>query len=158
MSNSTTERLCPKCGGSLDIVAEQMACTCGSHDQPARAQKPCRICGKELAGRSRLRDELGYLCKSCADVEDAKDAERDAEMMRCPECQRKLRLAGFVDYRGSLICRSCHAHHQEHDALKVGKVSLKKHDEHERKSTKRLLIIMGVIFTLLALNLLRYIL
>ena len=63
------------------------------------SKKPCRICGKNLAGRSRLKDEKGYICKKCSDAEFAAEADAEATAIKCPECMRKLKPEAFVEYR-----------------------------------------------------------
>jgi DNA-directed RNA polymerase subunit RPC12/RpoP len=107
------------------------------------ASKPCRVCGVDLAGRSRLKDELGYLCKPCADQLDAAE-KGDPDALSCPECGRRLKRAGFVEYRGALICRSCKAHRDEIDRYKPAKIDATPHKEEEKKSIVRLLILLGV--------------
>lgn len=200
MTDVNDELICPDCGGHLGDAEGFRPCSCNKPSRPrprpipmvdgsvgsdARGPAPhlhgapgaklCRVCGKDLTGKPRLRDDLGYICKHCSDLEDqgkipkpqreaqpdaspkpAKDPLSDEKLMRCPECNRKLKPLGFLPYRGQLICKSCHAHHMEHDALKVDKVSLKHHDEHEKKKVKQLAILAGVILLILIVNGLRY--
>ena len=107
--------------------------------------KPCRGCGKDLTGRTRMKDSRGYICKPCSDAEFAAEADAERDAMKCPECLRKLKPEAFVEYRGSLICKRCRADHMETDKLKVGKVELKKHAEVERQQVKLYAIIAGVL-------------
>lgn len=116
------------------------------------AKKVCRFCGKDLTGRSRLKDELGYICKKCSDEDFAEQAEREKDLMKCPECERKLKPTAFVEYRGTLICRRCHLHHLETDKLKVAKVSLTKHKEHDKKTVITLAIVFGVLALILIIK------
>jgi len=151
-------------------------------------RKLCRSCGKDLTGRTRLKDKYGYICKQCADAEDAtggpkkpaKKAKASASAsgsssaesvtgeadlddsdtgngaggllgetrMECPECHRKLRPAGFAEYRGKLICRRCKLDHEQNDKVLVDKVELKHHAEVERASIKRLAILVSVLLLL----------
>lgn len=110
--------------------------------------KLCRVCGKDLKGRTRMKDERGYICKSCSDAEFAAEADAERDAMECPECLRKLKPEAFVEYRGSLICKRCRAHHNETDKLKVGKVELVKHAEAEKQSVLRWAIVAGVLMLL----------
>jgi uncharacterized protein YbaR (Trm112 family) len=175
--------LCPECGGRIGGGDGHRPCTCfkqasastrprpgGSDETPpydhgpqasARpgtsgraAQKLCRVCGKDLTGKPRLRDKQGYLCKACSDAED----DKSAQTLTCPECHRKLRIAGFIDYRGTLICKSCHSHHQETDKVKVARVDTSYHDREEKQKLYRLLILLGVISLFLVGNLMYWLL
>lgn len=116
--------------------------------------KVCRFCGKDLTGRSRLKDEHGYVCKKCSDEDYAEQDEREKDLIKCPECEQKKKPGAFVEYRGTLICRKCHQYHLENDKLKVAKVSLTKHKEHDKKSVKTLAIVFGVLAVLLLVKLL----
>lgn len=107
--------------------------------------KPCRVCGKDLTGRTRMKDERGYICKTCSDAEYAVEAEAERDAMQCPECLRKLKPDAFVEYRGSLICKRCKADHAETDKLKVGKVALTKHAEADKRNVMTLAIVAAVL-------------
>ena len=165
------ELTCPDCGGhigSTSLPAGMRPCTCFEEapkrkrplpDEPdpvdllpagtgvsADGKKRCRVCQKDLTGRSRLKDEKGYICKKCSDKEYEVEAEAERDAIECPECHRKLKAAGFIEYRGNLICRRCHAHHQDNDKLKVAKLGeLTLHKEEEKKSVMMLSIIAGVL-------------
>lgn len=111
----------------------------------ADGKKLCRVCGKDLTGRTRMKDSQGYICKACSDAEYAAEADAERDAMECPECHRKLKPEAFVEYRGSLICKRCRADHLETDKLKVGKVELVKHAEVEKQSVVRWAIVAGVL-------------
>lgn len=163
------ELVCPDCGGKIGAQPGDghKPCRCFiemkpksapapiaapvDHPAPDAAKKLCRVCGKDLTGKPRLKDDKGYLCRSCADEVD----EAEADLMKCPECERRLKSEAFVNYRGTMICRKCNAFHQENDKLKVGKVDLKHHDEHAKKSIKPLLILLGVLAFFMLLSVLR---
>jgi hypothetical protein len=174
------ELICPDCGGHIGEggAAGTRPCSCfaprptrkrpvpdepdpldmlpNQTGGPNTAKKVCRFCGKDLTGRSRMKDELGYICKKCSDEDFAEQEEREKDLMRCPECERKLKPSAFVEYRGSLICRRCHLHHLENDKLKVGKVKLTKHKEHDKKTVVTLAIIFGVLMMILIIKLLLF--
>ncbi|HQY89335.1 MAG TPA: hypothetical protein PK402_11800, partial [Tepidisphaeraceae bacterium] len=146
------------------------------HLHGAPGAKLCRVCGKDLTNRSRLRDDYGYICKACADKEDAGEITKptgpkpsrgkkkgstadllaEDRLMKCPECNRKLKPGGMVPYRGKLICKSCHVYHEENDGLKVAKVDLKGHDVHAREQVKKLAIIAAVVLLIALGNLVYY--
>jgi DNA-directed RNA polymerase subunit RPC12/RpoP len=162
------ELKCPDCGGRIGLANELQTagvkpCTCFElkpekkrpiQDEPDPVdmkpladpnKKLCRVCGKNLAGRSRLKDEKGYICKKCSDAEFEADAEAERDAIDCPECHRKLKPEAFVEYRGTLICKRCHAGHLDNDKLKVAKLGeLKLHNVEERRSVARMSIIVGV--------------
>jgi DNA-directed RNA polymerase subunit RPC12/RpoP len=163
------ELLCPDCGGKIGAQPgdAHKPCKCFAepkpkprapaapmpveHPTPDVAKKVCRVCSKDLTGKPRLKDEQGYLCKTCADEVD----EAEADLMKCPECERRLKPEAFVNYRGTMICRKCNAFHQEHDKVKVGKVDLKHYDDHAKKSIKPLLILLGILSFFILLSILR---
>ena len=130
----------------VPLAPNDSANSAASANEATRSgKKLCRVCGKDLTGRSRLKDEKGYICKKCSDAEFAVEAEAERDSIECPECHRKLKAGGFVEWRGTLICRRCHAHHLDNDRLKVPKVELKQHAEFEKKRTMQMAIVAGVI-------------
>ena len=192
MSRVSEEKYCPECGGRTDGAEGYQRCRCAEkssssqgvgsntsgpapHLHGSRGAKLCRVCGKDLTHRTRMRDEYGYICKPCADKEDAGEISKptiertstskgtgatdllsDDRLMKCPECNRKLKPAGMVPYRGTLICKSCKNFHDESDGLKVAKVSLKGHEVHDREQIKKLAIIAGVLLLIVLLNAIYY--
>jgi DNA-directed RNA polymerase subunit RPC12/RpoP len=116
------------------------------------AKKICRICGKDLSGRSRLKDDKGYICKECSDAEFEAEAEAEKDCIKCPECERKLKPLAFVEYRGTLICKRCHSHHLDTDKLKVAKVQTTLHKAEERSHVMRWAIIAGVLALILIIK------
>lgn len=176
------ELTCPECGGQIGVGGDAPAgvkpCTCFASKKKTRARLPdepdpldmkplsptdpaqpgadgkklCRLCGKDLTGRSRLKDEKGYICKKCSDAEFEAEAEAEKDCIKCPECERKLKPQAFVEYRGTLICKRCHAHHLETDKVKVAKVETTLHSEAERSHTLRWAIIAGILALILVIK------
>src|SRR3954453_16743985 len=101
-----TEVVCPDCGKIIapeGAVEDSRRCRCVEEDFPPPArraaldpaaaadaageeganapdvQKKCFVCGKDLAGRKRLKDHLGrYWCRECARADRrAKRREED---------------------------------------------------------------------------------
>ena len=95
-----TDVVCPDCGKLIaprGKVDELRRCKCGdalaadkAASEAAQAQagsKHCYVCGADLAGRVRLKDNLGrYWCKQCASAD--KKAKRHEEKGRCADCSR----------------------------------------------------------------------
>jgi hypothetical protein len=175
------ELTCPDCGGYLpgaaDVPPGMRSCTCFKPSPPSKRRLPdepdpidmtplpdhaaprvdgkklCRVCGKDLTGRSRLKDDKGYICKKCSDAEFAADDERERDLIPCPECHRKLKAAAFTEYRGTLICRRCHVDHMENDKLKVAKLGeLSAHKEADKRFVLTLSIVAGVVALLGAIS------
>jgi hypothetical protein len=117
-------------------------------DEPHRKAKLCRVCGKDLAGRTRLRDKLGYICAACAKAED----EAEAHLLTCPDCHRKLKDAAFVNFHGTLICKRCYSDRMHDDKPHVEKVDLAYHHHAERRRLKIMLAIAAGLILLILLN------
>lgn len=158
--------ICPDCGGVIGATSNDVKpCTCApvatktrAHDEPiapapveperVAPKKICRICGKDLAGHRRLKDSLGYVCVACAN--DEAEA-KEAGLVSCGECGRKLKPAGLIDYHGTKICRKCFADHQELSKFKAPPPDLTQHKQHEKESLKTLLIIGAVLLIIILL-------
>src|SRR4051794_15533683 len=87
---------CPDCGGivgATEATDEGRPCTCftqpdhrtdddshGTDVMPSQGaaspQKFCRVCGKDLTGKKRLKDSLGYWCPECAKEDALKKEEK----------------------------------------------------------------------------------
>lgn len=170
------ELICPDCGGVIGASpgGDVKVCHCAQEQfrideklaRQAEAQvaaeaaatpvveKICRVCHKNLAGHRRLKDHDGYICLSCAKQEQA---DKEAGLVSCAECSRKLKPAGLIDYHGVRICRRCFADHQELSKFKAPPPKLDQHDQHEKKRLKILLVItliLGLISLLSWLGLL----
>src|SRR4051812_13176206 len=117
---------CPDCGGIVGATEpsdEGPPCTCfgqaeyrtaaeGSAEgsgtdlmNPTAGQKICRICGKDLAGKKRLKDRLGYWCPECAE-EDKKRSEEHG--VKCEKCFRPVPSAAqLTSMDGKMVCSRC---------------------------------------------------
>lgn len=179
------ELTCPDCGGRIGLPAQEATpglkpCTCFDAPKPSKPRLPdepdpvdmiplnphapradgkklCRVCGKNLAGRARLKDSKGYICKKCSDAEYEAEFEAERDAIECPECHRKLKPGAFIEWRGTLICKRCQSHHIEHDKLKVAKLGeLRLHAKEEKKSVLTLAVIGGVLFVLVVIKTIVY--
>ena len=168
----TDELLCPDCHGVIGATpgGEVQACTCfnaetykapseetfhaaeeaqaAAAEKVVTVEKVCRICGKNVAGHRRIRDKLGYLCLPCSKSEDEAAAEG---LVRCGECNKRLKPAGLTDYHGTMICKKCYMDHQEMTKFKAPPPNLNAHMDEQRKSAQRTLWITAacVVFLLL---------
>lgn len=117
----------------------------GTH---AKGGKHCRVCGKDLEGKPRMKDDRGYLCGHCGIAEEKKESH----LVRCPECRRKLKPAGLVPFRDRMICKQCFMHHEEMKHPKVAKVDTSLHHARERRSIIKLAVVLALLGTALLLN------
>ncbi len=162
---------CPDCGGVVGATPEEgvKVCQCAISayhpssqmiaDAEAKvaaeavasevAEKVCRVCHMDLSGHRRLKDSLGYICVKCAQAEqDAKEAG----LVTCGECNRKLKPAGLIDFHGTKICRKCFADHQELSRFKAPPPKLDGHDTHEKRRLFIMLAIAGVLLLIIILR------
>src|SRR6478672_9387713 len=110
----STEVVCPDCGKVIapkGSVEESSRCRCAekvrtqnlddeidSLSSRQQQDKTCYICGASLAGRVRLKDNLGrYWCKQCASAD--KRAKRHEEKGRCPDCSRVFKPDKLVYFQ-----------------------------------------------------------
>lgn len=103
-------------------------------------EKKCRLCGKDLKGHRRFKDERGYLCKDC---------EREDRIRRipCAECGKAVPPEALRPWGPISICARCWADHQNDPKLRIKrKVSTKKFEMVERQNV---LIIAAVAALLL---------
>ncbi len=156
---------CPDCGGivgATEATDEGPPCTCfsagafrsgdeshGTDVMPSPAssssQKFCRVCGKDLTGKKRLKDSLGYWCPDCA-KEDVKNKE--AKGTPCAKCGRKVPEASMTNVDGKLTCTRCMREERELRApgnKKYRMVSDRTYKENE----KRNMVIMAVVLVVL---------
>ena len=131
MSN---DLICPECGGIIggDSSDRGRACTCFANQPPASDElkapeeqsasgdtfvdkavvpaKVCCKCGKDLAGKKRLRDSRGYWCYKCHKADKAATAPQG---VKCADCGRVVPEAGLYEYEDKRICGSCRSRRKE---------------------------------------------
>jgi len=169
----STELTCPDCGGVIggDSNDPGRACTCWSESAkvtglaseatdsgdtvvdrvaPA-ATKVCCQCGKDLAGKKRLRDSRGYWCYACHKLDQ--EATRP-QGKRCDECNRKVPETALSEIDGKQICGKCQLERKqaEKDRRRLSPV---KTDAHDQLAKKRLLWILAVVVVLTAIIVLK---
>jgi DNA-directed RNA polymerase subunit RPC12/RpoP len=114
--------LCPDCGGvvgATETTEEGDPCRCfagkgqpsvaiaESHTAPsAPVAKVCRICGKDVSGRKRVKSHAGYACYEC-DKEEEK--RLNYGRVRCGACGHLVKEENLLLYEAVRICPACHA-------------------------------------------------
>jgi len=114
----STEVICPDCGKVIaprGSVNDSMRCRCAEtaaanvdadSDDISSTEKKCYVCGKSLAGRTRLKDHLGrYWCKECASA-DERRKRRESEL-RCGDCGRVFPAKKLTDFQSVRLCATC---------------------------------------------------
>jgi hypothetical protein len=167
---------CPDCGGLIgatETTDEGRPCTCfkssdykssagasapdsGGGDTSVMGQvvaktKVCCKCGKDLTGKKRLRDSLGYWCVECHKADEAAHAPKG---VKCAECGRIVAEGAITNYEGIRICGKCVEDRkaQAKRDRKFGKVDDRLYKEHDRQ---RLFLMLGVLGVLALIILLR---
>ena len=118
------------------------------NDSPVTREKKCYVCGKELAGRTRLKDHLGrYWCKECAAADER--AKKRQEELRCPDCGRVFPDHKLVYFQVTRVCKSCYKEREKKLEKKITKAAAEKiHEKVEWSGIKRMAIIAGVLILL----------
>jgi hypothetical protein len=123
------ELLCPDCGGVVGATETTDAgppCRCfvsepstksdTVSDLPAPVEVPaakiCRICGKDVTGQKRAKDNTGYYCYECAKAEEKKERQG---RVRCKVCGHLTKEENIQPYDGVKMCHRCR---EERDDLK----------------------------------------
>jgi hypothetical protein len=168
-----TEVTCPDCGktiaprGSID---ETSRCRCGEKlnkksdtvddeiesfaDGTAHSkEKTCYVCGASLAGRVRLKDNLGrYWCKQCASAD--KRARRHEEKGRCSDCSRVFKPEKLTTLPNNVrVCATCLRTREQALEKKILKQGITQvHDKHEKRKLKWMAIIAGILILIILIN------
>jgi hypothetical protein len=169
-----TDVVCPDCGRVIaprGSIAEAMRCRCNDGKgasvataaaldaevaaagaSAAKGEKSCYICGASLAGRVRLKDNLGrYWCKQCASAD--KRAKRHEEKGRCADCSRVFPPAKLTFFQNAKICPGCFKAREKALEKKVKKQAAETiHTKHERRTLLWMTIAVVVLLALGALS------
>jgi DNA-directed RNA polymerase subunit RPC12/RpoP len=158
---------CPDCGGivgATEATDDGPPCKCfnqeyrsadtsdaggdsgGTDVMPAAgAVKVCRVCGKDLTGKKRLKDRLGYWCPECAEEDKKRNVEHGTA---CAQCGRKVPEKSMTSVDGKLMCSRCFREQRqlrEPGNKKFRAISDNAYKEHE----KRNMIVMAVVLAIL---------
>jgi DNA-directed RNA polymerase subunit RPC12/RpoP len=174
----STSIICPDCGGivgATEKTPEGMPCTCflgygvkvppapdlsdeedpsATHllDAPKPKGKICCMCGKDVSGKKRLRDSLGYWCMDC---HRADQKRRKPQGIPCPKCGRIVKPETIVVEDNQKMCSRCYRElldERRPGSKRFRMVSFKAYDQQERI---RLLVLFGIFFALLLIILLK---
>jgi hypothetical protein len=68
-------------------------------------EKRCCVCGKDVSGQRRFKDEKGYWCEAC----NREDARKQGKVLkvRCPECHKSVAENLMVEWHDRRICSGC---------------------------------------------------
>jgi hypothetical protein len=111
------------------------------------AEKVCCKCGKDLTGKKRLKDSLGYWCPDC---HRADEKSKEVQGVKCEQCGRIVPGQSLTSSDGKKICSRCL---REDRALRApGSKRFRPIDDKNFKETdKKSLIILASILGILAL-------
>jgi ribosomal protein S27E len=169
MSKTSTEVICPDCGKVIapeGAVENSRRCRCAELElspsgsagtlepvsdaagasSAAPVEKKCFVCGRDLAGRKRLKDHLGrYWCRECARADER--AKRHEEDLRCPDCGRVFPVARLVYFQATRVCKTCFREREKELERKLLKSGIEKvHKKQEWLSIKVLAaIVVGLL-------------
>lgn len=119
-------------------------------------EKKCYVCGKDLAGRVRLKDHLGrYWCKECAAADER--AKRREDELRCADCSRVFPAHKLQYFQTHRVCSTCYKAREKVLEKKIVKATAEKlHKHHEWKTLKWMAIIAaGLILVATVFQLMR---
>jgi DNA-directed RNA polymerase subunit RPC12/RpoP len=156
------ELVCPDCGGVVGATETTEAgppCRCfvpppadasdTVADSPPVEQVPvakvCRICGKDLTGKKRIKDRTGYWCSDCV-KEDEKQLH--GGRVRCRSCGHLVKEENLTLYEGTRMCPTCY---QERINLK--KQQIKRMGIKAARTRAELQRIWGLVAILVVLGL-----
>ena len=169
-----TDVTCPDCGRIIappGKIAEGMRCRCNdgkgasaraaaaldaeveaASSAASKGEKSCYVCGASLAGRIRLKDNLGrYWCKQCASKD--KRQRRHDERNRCADCSKIFAPDKLTYFQNVKICPSCFRAREKELEKKVKKQAVETlHDKHEKKKLLWMVIVVVVLLALGALS------
>ena len=117
-------------------------------------EKKCYVCGRDLAGRVRLKDHLGrYWCKECAAADER--AKRREDELRCADCSRVFPMSKLQYFQTDRVCATCFKHREKKLEKKILRANAdKQHKAHEWGQLKWMalvalaLIVIATIFQL----------
>ena len=105
---------CPDCGGVIGGRSPEgvKLCTCDQRQagprpgmpDPADTPKVCCKCGKDLHGKKRFKDSLGYWCEACHYTDKRAVMEKHVP---CDSCGRYVDPARLIKYEDLQICSRC---------------------------------------------------
>jgi hypothetical protein len=156
--------ICPECGGivgATEPTEQGKPCTCFTGSPKADTSvfgqtvvpktKVCCVCGKDLAGRKRLRDSRGYWCVDCHKADQAANAPKG---IKCERCARVVAEAAISEFEGVKLCGLCRRERAEEAKRErqMRGVDSSAYQEHDRLRLYVMLGIAGVLFVIIILH------
>lgn len=148
---------CPDCGGVIGGRSPEgvKLCTCDTRPagplpgmpDPVEKPKVCCRCKKDLHGKKRFKDSLGYWCEACHFSEKKQEMK---DHVPCDACGRYIEKHKLNPYEGIHICTRCLKERQN-----VGKKRRRRvyfgaeHTEHEKKTLMTLAIVAAVLLLII---------
>ena len=149
-----TTVFCPDCGGVIGGDAKgRKPCICLVTPEGARPGMPdpvskpkvCCKCQKDLEGKKRFKDSLGYWCEACHFSEKR---EEQAKHVPCDGCGRFVEPDKLEEYEGVHICGRCIRERKSEGRKKRRAIRFgTEHREYEKKT----LMTVAIVATLLLL-------
>lgn len=150
---------CPDCGGVIGGRSPEgvKLCTCEVQPDrplpgmpnPVERPKVCCRCGKDLKGKKRFKDSLGYWCEACHYSEKK---ETMANHVPCDGCGRYVDKDKLAEYEGIHLCSRCIKERQSAGKKRRRKVTFgSEHKEHERKTLMTLVLVAAGLLLIIVL-------
>ena len=147
---------CPDCGGVIGGRSPDgvKLCTCETRPvgslpgmpNPVEKPKVCCHCGKNLVGKKRFKDSLGYWCEACH-YSDKKEAL--ANHTPCDGCGRYVNRDKLAEYEGLKMCSRCITERKSRGRRRRWRVTFgSEHQAHEKR-TLMLLMVAAVVLLLI---------
>ena len=118
-----------------------------SNSAPAPV-KVCCACGKDLAGKKRIKDSRGlYWCPACSDADNKKKSPaRNGKGEICPDCGRSFPDSKMLDFQLTRVCVTCYKERAKQGEKEQKKDYARKvHNAHERRTLLKLCIVAVVL-------------
>jgi predicted Zn-ribbon and HTH transcriptional regulator len=159
--------LCPDCGGvvgATETTEDGDPCRCfagkgqsstDSHDGPGDTHvdshtapsvpvaKICRICGKDVTGRKRVKSHVGYACYEC-DKEEEK--RLNYGRVRCQACGHLVKEENLQLYEAKRICPTCHTEKVEAKKQQLARMGFK--GARTRYESKQIMVLLAILAVL----------
>ena len=126
-------------GGGSSVVTDRL---------PAEAAPPkvCRLCGTDLTGRKRYKDNSGYYCADCNHKQTLDDHQG---RVRCRACGHLVKAESLTDYEGTRMCPTCYGERMDLKKHRIQKIGFK--GARTREDFRQVLIVVYVLLGLVGI-------
>lgn len=116
-------------------------------------RKTCHICGVDVAGKPRQKDEQGrYWCIACAKNADKKADESGkgrAKTVQCPDCGQRVSPVLMKAFEGTTLCEPClQIRTREHAQAQARREAAARGGEEEKRQRSYLILLLVVALVL----------